>query len=137
MENNMINATPVPDSKRGEHVNKIFGARWTWFESYCFDTASSLCADYAGGLWGFFALSNSGFYLAPSMDKNYRVHCANGFDGVLSAQAFGVTACLYSFSLLSFSPDESFARLCADQYHALRAYASTHAEAKAIFLAID
>jgi hypothetical protein len=67
----------------------------------------------------------------------YAVSCVNGFEGVLSADALGITTCLYSYSHLSFSSNEVFAEMCANHYHWLRAYMLEHKEAGAILRAID
>jgi hypothetical protein len=137
MENTRITANRVPTSQRAEHVSKIFGARFLWIESFAFDTANGLSENYDGGHWNYFSLSNDGFYMAPSCADTYRVSCDNGFDGTLSADAFGITACLYAYSQLSFSPDNEFSQICADHYHCLRAFAMQHGEANAILAATD
>jgi hypothetical protein len=127
----------IPESQRASHAAKLFGARFVFMESFVFDTASSLSPDYNGGLWSFHGLCNGGFYMVPDAPKVFRVQCANGFDGVLSAEAFGITGCLYAYSLLSFSADPDFGALCAEHFHKLREYMLDHAEAAAIQRAID
>jgi hypothetical protein len=92
---------------------------------------------YNGAYWEFYSLSNGGFYMAPSSDKHYQVNCDNGFEGVLSADAIGITACLYAYSHLSFSSNAVLAEICVNQYHLLRAFMLEHAEAVAIWGAID
>jgi hypothetical protein len=137
MPSTIITRTRVPAPQHAEHAKKVFGARFIFLESFADETASSLSPDYAGGLWNFFALSNGGFYMAPSCGDTYRVSCANGFEGSVSADAFGITACLYAYSHLSFSPDELFAELCARNYHLLRQFALEHAEVKFILAIVD
>jgi hypothetical protein len=137
-----MNQTPitshlVPHDRRAAHVAQLFGARWLWIEGFCFDTAASLCAQYDGGLWDYIALSNSGYYMRPTSGVLLRLACANGFEGSVSADAFGAICCLYAFSHLSFSPDEEFAALCTNHYHWLRAYVLQHPEATSILAAID
>jgi hypothetical protein len=92
---------------------------------------------YSGGYWQMYTLDNGGFYMAPEGDQIYQVSCDNYFAGVLSADALGLTACLYAYSHCSFSRDEEFGRLCARHYHWLRAYMYTHPEVAAIPGAID
>jgi hypothetical protein len=75
--------------------------------------------------------------MAPATDRQFQVCCQNGFEGVLSADALGITACLYVYSHLSFSSQEVFAQTCAQQYHWLREYMLDHSEANAILGAID
>ena len=55
----------------------------------------------------------------------------------LSADALGVTACLYAYSHCSFSRDEDCGRLCARHYHWLREYMYEHAAVAEILGAID
>ncbi len=64
------------------------------------------------------------------------MRCENGWEGHLSADALGITSCLYGYSQLSFG-DGDFAGKCAEQYHLLRAHMLDHAEAAAILAAID
>jgi len=123
--------------ERATHTGKLFGVRFLNVESFAFDTAASLSTDYDGGYWQFYALSNGGFYMAPDIDLPFRVACDNGFEGALSADAFGITVCLYAYSLLSFSADLTFAATCAGQYYALRSFAAEHEECTAILRACD
>jgi hypothetical protein len=55
----------------------------------------------------------------------------------ISADALGVTACLYAYSHLSFSNNSTFAETCAQHYHWLREYMLEHAEARGVLGAID
>lgn len=128
---------PVKESERGPFTAARFGVRFLWLESYVYDSAASLSAQYSGGLWEFYVLSNGGFYLAPRCEGRFHVVCANGYEGELSADAFGIAACLYAFSLLSFSADPEAAAVFALHYHALRDYAHQHAECASIWKACD
>ena len=105
-------------------------------EPLIFTFASHLSAEFTGGLWQFYALSNGGFYMAPSPPGAFHVRSENCFDGELSACAFGITACLYAYSHLSFG-DGDCATTCAGQYHLLREHALDHREARSILAAID
>jgi hypothetical protein len=78
----------------------------------------------------------TGGFTLRDTDGTFEVVSDNGFEGTLSAEAFGVTACLYAYSHLSFGNDE-FARKCASQFHFLREYALEHAEVAAILAATD
>lgn len=75
--------------------------------------------------------------MAPCSDKHYLVNCDNGSEGNLTADAIGVTACLYAYSYLSFSNNVAFTGLFANNYHWLHAYMLEHQEASAILSAID
>lgn len=127
----------LPDAERADFVGAIFGLGFPLrVEPRMYGVASRLSPDYDGGFWHFYALANGGFYMAPDMDRTLGVVCANGFDGRLSADAFGITVCLYVYSHLSFGGD-ALARICADQYHRLRDFALDHAEAGSILAATD
>jgi hypothetical protein len=102
-----------------------------------YGVTGKMASDYHGGYWNFYQLSNSGFYLAPEGDQIYPVSCDNFFTGPLSADALGVTACLYAYSHLSFSRDQRFGRVCARHYHLLRELVFEHDEAANILGAID
>ena len=74
--------------------------------------------------------------MAPAGDEVFHVVCDNMFDGDLSADALGITACLYAYSHLSFGGD-AFAHNYADHYHRLRSYIFEHPEVRAILSATD
>lgn len=99
--------------------------------------ADSLSCDYNGGYWHMYELTNGGFYMAPDEDMPFRVECMNGYEGTMSADGFGICACLYAFSNLSFTDDEEFAGDCTEQYHLLREYMMQHPDCLAILAAID
>jgi len=105
-------------------------------EPVIYTITDKLAPEYQGGYWEFYVLSNDGFYMAPVADRYYRVSSENGFEGVLSADALGVTVCLYAYSHLSFA-DDSMAEVYANQYHFLRNYLFEHLEVEDILKAID
>jgi len=124
------------DTDRMIYTASHFGDNFPFrIEPFVFDMAGSLSRDYTGGYWNMYELSNGGFYMSPESDAPFQVSCENGFAGKLSADAFGITVCLYAFSNLSFS--EELAEVCAEQYHLLREYMFEHREVKAILAAID
>ena len=134
--NPIVTARLVPDTDRVQHTAKAFGSTFQRLEPAIFDMAGRLAAEYNGGYWLFYALSNGGFYMAPRSDTTFIVSSENGFEGELSADAFGIVCCLYSFSHLSFGGD-AFADLCANQYHLVREYMFQHPEVRSILRAID
>ena len=75
--------------------------------------------------------------MAPDVEKQYAVSCINGYEGSLSADALGITACLYAYSHLSFSSNQALAEVCARHYHYLREFMLEHAETGSILKAID
>lgn len=118
-------------------VDRLFGISYVLkLEPTVFQFAEHLAVGYHGGYWQFYALSNGGFYMAPRTDTIYAVSSLNGFDGEMTADALGLTACLYAYSNLSFG-DGGFPEFCADQYHLLREYMFGHAEVRSILRAID
>ena len=134
-----ITRTELDDAQRMSVPARLFGAHFpARVEPYVFGIARSLSADYGGGYWEFYALSNGAFYMAPHDEERFRVRCVNGFDGEMSADAFGIACCLYCYSHLSFGGPDALAGECARQYHLLREYMlSGHGEARAILAATD
>jgi hypothetical protein len=134
---NQIKRVLIKESDRVTHTANLFGFHFPiHLEPLIYATADRLSTDYTGGYWDFYTLSNGGFYMAPAGDTILHVCCENGFEGELSADAFGITACLYTYSHLSFS-GILIADMCAQQYHGLREYALDHPEAEGIMAAID
>lgn len=138
MSNTIVTRKEVSSTQRIKHTAEIFGIRFPLnIEPAIYSIAANIAAEYDGAYWEFYSLSNGGFYMAPSLDKQYEVSCVNGYEGKLSADALGITACLYAYSHLSFSSNAAFAEICANHYQWLRAYMLDHAEAGAILAAID
>ena len=132
----MIARRLIPEDQRCDHVDRLFGVHFPLrLEPTVYAFADRLSPDYRGGCWDFYALGNGGFYMAPD-GSAYTVTCDNGFDGVMGADAFGITACLYAFNHLSFG-DDALAETCARHFHLLRDFAIDHPEVRAILAAID
>ena len=128
----------VPEERRLSHTASLFGAHFPLqLEPVIYGITERMAKDYCGGYWNFYALDNGGFYMAPDGDQVYPVSCDNYFTGEVSADALGITGCLYAYSHCSFSRDKVFGRLYADHYHWLRAYMFEHAEVASILGAID
>lgn len=138
MTNTIITRKKLTTNQRVKHTAKLFGVRFPFnIESAIFSIAGKLSSEYDGAYWEFYSLSNGGFYMAPRMGNLYAVSCINGYKDSMSADALGITACMYAYSHLSFSSDPGFAEVCANHYHRLRAYIFQHEEGSAIFSAID
>ena len=103
MNEDIITATPVPEERRLDHADKVFGNYW-WLavEPTIYTFADRLSSEYNGGYWHFFELSNGGFYMSP-VDDSFEVTSENGWQGTMSGDAFGICCCLYAYSHLSFS----------------------------------
>ncbi|HOE42963.1 MAG TPA: antirestriction protein [Rhodoferax sp.] len=132
-----IHSERLDDTLRVAFTAKLFGGHFpTKLEPKIYGMADMLAPAYNGGYWHFYGLSNGGFYMAPATDTVFVVSCENGFDGKLSADALGITACLYAYSNLSFG-EGAFPQTCAQHYQLLREFSMEHAEARAILRATD
>ena len=128
-------AQRVDDSERMMSLPRHFGQRLLIFEGAVYDFMRRFAADYQGAYWQFYELSNGGFYMAPD-EGPFRLSVdSNGYEGMMSADAAGITVCLFACSHLSFRYSED--NVFGDHFHFLRAFAAEHAEASAIFAAID
>jgi hypothetical protein len=134
----MITRKQIPTQQRIHHTADLFGLDFPLHvEPLVYALTDHMANEYNGGYWEFYELSNGGFYMAPDSDTPFQVCCENGFEGELSAEALGITVCLYAYSQLSFSANSRLATICARQYHWLRDYMLEHSEAGAILAAID
>ena len=136
--NTIITRSRVNDDQRINHTANLFGIHFPMhFEPFVYAITKSMANEYDGGYWEFYTLSNGGFYMAPHSDTPFNVSCENGFEGLLSADALGIAACLYAYSNLSFGDANEFTETCAGQYHLLRDYMLGHKEARGILGAVD
>jgi hypothetical protein len=127
----------VAEDQRTSITADLFGVYFPLqLEPFIFSMASRLSEDYGGGYWLFYTLTNGGFYMAPDSDRRFQVASPNGWEGFMSADAFGIAVCLFAYSNLSFGSGQ-FTEICAGQYHLLREYMMDHAEAGAILAATD
>jgi hypothetical protein len=130
-----IQVREIPNDERLQALPRHFGRHMLTVEYAVYAFARQLSSQYAGGYWNYLELSNGGFYMAPTQDTPFKVGVdSNGFEGHMSADAVGITACLFALSHLSFQiQHESI----ASHFHQLREYALEHAEASVILAAID
>lgn len=134
----LITRRLVDDDRRLDLTAELFSIHFPMrLEPFIYDFTEQIAREYNGGYWNFYQLSNGGFYMAVNTDKTYQVSCENDYEGTLSADALGITACLYAYSHLSFSRISEFAEVCAQHYHWLREYMLEHPEAGSILQAID
>jgi hypothetical protein len=134
---NIITRQLVAEDQRTIVTADLFGVYFPLqLEPFIFSMASRLSEDYGGGYWLFFTLDNGGFYMAPDSDRRFQVTSENGWEGFMSADAFGIAVCLFAYSNLSFGSGQ-FAETCAEQYHLLRGYMMDHDEAGTILAATD
>ena len=101
---NIITRQLVAEHQRTHATADLFGVYFPLqLEPFIFSMASRLSEDYGGGYWDFYRLSgNNGFYMAPDSDGKFQVISENGWEGFMSADAFGITVCLFAYSNLSF-----------------------------------
>ena len=134
---NLVTRELVPEDQRMLITERYFGIHFPLrLEPVIYGITERMADAYSGGYWEFYTLSNGGFYMSPAEDRVFHVTCDNMFEGNLSADALGITACLYAYSHLSFS-DGRFGRVCACHYYRLREYMFEHPEVKAILGATD
>jgi hypothetical protein len=132
-----ITSQLVPEHDRMDTVNRILGIGFVLkFEPCLYDITGQLSSQYSGGYWEIHVLSNGGMWMHPRSSKTFSVSCQNGFQGNMSAEALGITGCLYAYSGLSFDTG-AFADTMAEQYRWLREFACSHSAAQAILRAID
>lgn len=128
-------AQRIENSERMMALPRHFGQRLLVFEGAVYNFMRRFAPGYDGAYWQFYELSNGGFYMAPDGGPFQFSVDTNGYEGEMSADAAGVTVCLFACSHLAFrySQDDVF----GDHFHLLREFAAEHAEASAIFAAID
>ena len=137
-EHTTVTRQLIPEDQRLDFTANLFGAHFPLkIELVIYGITDRMSEAYSGGYWQFYSLDNGGFYMAPEDSQIFQISCDNCWTGQLSADALGITACLYAYSHCSFSKDETFGRLCAQHYHLLRHYMYEHPEVAAILGAID
>ena len=115
----------------------LFGPRLMLVgECTVFDFMARLSnGDYGGGMWTFYELGAQPLFMAPASAKAFHIRCAsNGFAGVMTAEAAGIVATLFTFSHLSFRFESE---QLVTGYARLYEYMGDHPEAGEIFQAID
>ena len=126
----------IKEDQRIQHTTVLFGSNFPMaLEPAIYTFAERLSPNYRGGYWQFYQLASGGFYMAPDTDNVFNICCDNGFEGTMSADALGVTTCLYAYSNLSFDP--KLTEICTEHYHLLREFMLDHAEARTILSATD
>ena len=128
----------LTDDRRIDLPATLFGAVAFPFkvEPTIFNMAGMLATEYRGGFWDMYGLSNGGWYMCPTAEAPFTVTSPNGHTGSMTADALGITACLFAFSYLGFAGD-ALAEACAEQYQLLRELALEHAESRSILAACD
>jgi len=130
-------ATLVPDDRREKFLPRLFGMSLLIIaENTVYTVMERLSPyDYGGGFWNFYERDGQPLFLAPTSKPRFQIESGlTEFRGDVSAEAAGIIASLFTFSHLSFKFESD---LLAEGYHRLLDYSDGHAEASAIFAAID
>ena len=138
---NTLIVTLLPDEQRIGFWPQHFGSipQWMTLEPHIFAWMDLFCADYCGGIWQFYTLSNGGAFIAPEPDgddveKWTLFNPMNGNDVEMSAEAAGIAACLMAYSHHAMRTE---CDAMTEHYYRLRDYALNHAECNAIMHIID
>lgn len=136
-----LTATLLPDEQRSGFWPQHFGAipQWITLEPHIFAWMDRFCADYCGGIWNFYALSNDGAFMAPEPDgdddeKWTMFNPMNGNGAKMSAEAAGIAVCLIAYS---HHACRTGCDAMTEHYYRLRDYALNHPECNAIMQIID
>ncbi|WP_427192560.1 antirestriction protein [Serratia marcescens] len=136
-----LTATLVQDEQRVGFWPQHFGSipQWIILEPTVFVWMDRFCADYSGGIWQFYTLSNGGAFMVPEADDNIDekwvlLNSMNGNSGELSAKAAGIAVCLMTYSHHAMRTE---CDAMTEHYYRLRDYALNHAECDAIMHIID
>jgi hypothetical protein len=135
-----ITATKVPGNLRSAFLPKHFGKRvYGRAESLIFSWMKRISAQYTGGSWHYYELSNGSFYVAPEKPATLHLTIGNGFDEDLSADAAGLVTTSYVLSQLmaEFEHDDALDAL-VEKYHGLIEFMRRHhPESEAVMRAIE
>ena len=131
-----IVASKVSHDRRLPILPTYFPNTFVVVENMVYSFTDKLCEKYQGGFWEFYELSNGGFYMAPKDDAVFDVAVpfGNAYEGIMSADALGITVCLFVYCYMAEQhPASNF----GDYYWHLRNFAYEHNEVSEIMSAID
>ena len=134
-----LTAMSVADEQRVEFWPQHFGniPQWITLEPQGFAWMDRFCADYSGGIWSFYSLSNGGAFMVPETDSDAfwsLFNAMNGNAADMSAEAAGIAVCLIAYSHHACRTE---CDAMTEHYWRLRDYALNHAECSAIMRIID
>lgn len=129
-----ITAAIVPEASRLLALPLAFGNLGLWVESMTYEWMNRLDPEYMGGIWEFYTLSNTGFYMAIRDGKSQVIIAPNEYQGEVSADAAGIIATLYALNTLA---NRTESEPVIEKYYLLRDYAKAHSEGDEILAAID
>ncbi|MCE0801166.1 antirestriction protein [Buttiauxella sp. S04-F03] len=132
-----ISAILVPDEYRASFWPQHFGTipQWILLEPRIFAWLDRMCADYSGGIWNFYTLSNGGAFMAPDDETLWSLcNPLNGNSAEMSSEAAGITVCLLAYSHHACRTEND---AMTEHYYRLRDYALHHPECAAIMRIVD
>lgn len=133
-----ITTSVIPDELRIGFWPQHFGSipQWITLEPQIFRWMDRLCADYSGGVWSFYTLSNGGAFIAPEPDGDKRTlfNPMNGNGVEMSVEAAGIAVCLMAYSHHACRTE---CDAMTEHYYRLRDYALNHPECSTIMHLID
>lgn len=137
---NIITVSCIADEDRIDfwplHFSRI--PQWLMLEPHIFAWMDRLCADYHGGIWNFYTLTNGAAFMAPEADSDDNkwmlFNSMNGNGAELGSEAAGISACLLEYSRHACRTE---CDAMTEHYYRLRDYALQHAECNAIMRLID
>ena len=134
-----LTAMSVADEQRVEFWPQHFGniPQWITREPQVFAWMDRFCADYSGGIWSFYSLSNGGAFMAPETDSDAfwsLFNAMNGNAADMSAEAAGIAVCLIAYSHHECRTE---CDAMTEHYWRLRDYALNHPECNAIMCITD
>lgn len=130
----------VHESKHKQFFPWLFGPISGEFCVYRW--VNTHCQGYIGAKWACYHTDNNTGFLAPVLDGSLSVTVANGFEGLMTAEAVGITAPLYALNggiweIYHRNQSHPGLMYLQQKYDSLRDFASQHAEAALICRAID
>lgn len=140
----IITAREVESKEQGAFLNKLVGVNATCLQGAIFNVLAWLSETYrkaeylkgsGGNTWSMYALSNGGFYMAPSAEVLFEVSVLGNYhSSVMSADAVGITACIFALGQLAEITGETRYVVWRDK---LYSWAAVHPEWPKIRGAID
>lgn len=136
-----LTATRVPDEQRPAFWPQHFGSipQWITLEPRIFGWMDRFCADYSGGIWQFYTLSNGGAFMAPEPDEDRDevwtlFNTMNGNSADMGSEAAGIAICLLTYSHHACTTE---CEAMTEHYYRLRDYTLNHPECNSIMHIID
>ena len=136
-----ITARLLSEAEREDALYKVFGKFFISVEMAIYSFMSHSCPDYHGAYWEFYALSNNGFFMAPSAEYfpeglTMEIN-SNGFKDTVSSEAAGIISNLFTYCYFTTSAKEKIQHRFTEHFYQLRDYALEHKESQQILSAID